>query len=455
MPGSDSERRSLLWLAVICALALALRAVVIANTQEAGIFADMQDYHDRAVHLLRTGTLWPDAFRVPLYPIFIAGVFKLFGESLVAVRIAQAVLGVATVALTYAVAKRVTTEGGALIAASVVAIYPALVLYSVYLMAETLFAFFVVLAIALWTIERPWAALATGVAIGAATLTRSTGMAVAGGIVLAEAFRLITRNAEMGNRTLARIALVLVGFALVLAPWMQRNYAMYGRLIPTDTAAGFNALLGNFEGATGRHPGIPAVDAAAEQYWSGTRNDLERSDVGLAVARDFVVKQPLRAADLAVRKVAYLFGVEGREHAWGYSFHLHGRRGAGTVWAWGMAIIISFPILMTLASIGAWRPGLSASAVGVTLVATLACVAAIHIASFGDSRFHLPWIPLLAIAAARAFAPLSARPWTMSRQVVLAVWWVCFALAWKDQAAELLRVLPQLAASPVPLQLPY
>ena len=32
---------------------------------------------------------------------------------------------------------------------------------------------------------------------------------------------------------------------------------------------------------------------------------------------------------------------------------------------------------------------------------------------------------------------------------------VCFALLWKDQAAELLNVLPKLAESPVPLQLPY
>jgi hypothetical protein len=62
---------------------------------------------------------------------------------------------------------------------------------------------------------------------------------------------------------------------------------------------------------------------------------------------------------------------------------------------------------------------------------------------------------LLAILAARAFAPLTASGWTMSRQVVLAVLLVCFALAWQDQVRELLTVLPRLAASPTPLQLPY
>jgi hypothetical protein len=286
-------------------------------------------------------------------------------------------------------------------------------------------------------------------------LTRSTGLAVAGGIALAEVFRLIAVRDELVGRALARGSLMLVGFAIVLAPWILRNYDLYQRVIPTDTSSGFNALLGNYEGATGRHPGLPAVEAAAQKYWSATRNDVERSDVGLTVARDFVLAQPLRATQLALLKVAYLFGVEGREHAWGYSFHLQGRRDADTVWAWGVALIVSFPGLMTLASIGLWRPGLSVSVVGVAMVATLLCVTAIHIASFGDSRFHLPWIPLLAILAARAVAPSSSKPWTVTRQAVLAVWLVCFALAWKDQTRELLAALPRLAASPVPLELPY
>lgn len=455
MPGLASDKRSVVWLAVICAFAFMLRAGVIINTQQMGVFADMQDYHDRAVHLLRTGTLWPDAFRVPLFSIFIAGIFKIFGPSLLAVRMAQAMLGVATVALTYGLARRVTTTRGALGAAVVVALYPALLLYSAYLMAETLFIFFAVFALTLWAIERPWAALAAGLAIGAATLTRSTGLAIVGGIVLAETVRLVRHRDELVGARMARVALLAVGFAIVLTPWIQRNYALYGRVIPTDTSSGFNALLGNYEGATGRHPGLAAVEAAGQRYWRDARNDVERSDIGMTVARQFVTQQPLAAATLAVRKVAYLFGVEGREHAWGYSFHLQGRRQPTIVWAWGLAIIASFPILMTLASIGCWRPGISASPVALVLVGTLVCVAAIHVASFGDSRFHLPWIPLLAVLAARAFAPLHARPWTMSRQVILAVWLVCFALAWKDQATELLNVLPQLAASPAPLQLAY
>jgi hypothetical protein len=280
-------------------------------------------------------------------------------------------------------------------------------------------------------------------------------MAVALGIVAGAALHLAIRRGAGGLGMLARVALLAAGIALALAPWVQRNYALYGRFIPTDTSSGFNALLGNYEGATGRHPGIAAVDEVTRTYWQSARDDVERSAIGMRVSREFVRNHPGRALALAVRKVAYLFGVEGREHAWGYSHHVQGRRAPSTVWAWGLALIASFPILMTVASIGALRPGLSWSPQAVVMVMTLVFVTLLHVATFGDSRFHLPWIPVLAILAARAFAPLTVSPWTATRQLVVAVWLVACGLAWMAQSRELLGVLPQLAASPEPLRLPY
>jgi 4-amino-4-deoxy-L-arabinose transferase-like glycosyltransferase len=311
------------------------------------------------------------------------------------------------------------------------------------------------LATVLWLSGRWWTALLAGFAVGAATLTRSVGLAVLAGMLLAEIVVLVQRRTLPERLAMIRVGALVVGFALVLAPWVQRNYGIYQRFIPTDTSSGFNALLGNYPGATGRHPGIPAVEAAAREYWTSARNDLERSDIGLRVARAYALEHPGRALRLAFLKVAHLFGAEGREHAWGYSYHLQGRRTANVVWVWGVALIVSFPLLMALGSVGLWRPGITRSAAAVVIVGTLVAATAIHMASFGDTRFHLPWVPLVAILAARAFAPLHARPWTLARQTLLAMWLVVFALVWKDQAAELMAVLPKLAESPVPLALPY
>lgn len=455
MPGSNSQPRVLAWLNLICITGFLLRAYVIAHMRSMGLFADMQEYHDRAIHLLQTATLTPDAFRVPLYPIFMAGIYALTGPELVVVRMAQAVLGSITIVLTYVAARRVVSARGALFAAFIVAFYPALILYSAYTMAETLFTFLALLALVLWLSPHVWTGLAAGLVVGLATLTRSVGLAVVGGILLAEIVSMARRRTMPERLAIVRSALFVVGLTVALAPWVQRNYAIYQRFVPTDTSSGFNALIGNYPGATGRHPGIPAVEAAAREYWSAARNDLERSDIGMRVARDYTVENPVRALRLAFFKIAYLFGVEGREHAWGYSYHLQGRRTATVVWVWGVAIIVSFPILMTLASIGMWRPGITQSPAAVVILCILATATTLHVASFGDTRFHLPWVPLLAVLAARAFAPLAARPWTLARQTLLAMWLVVFALVWKDQAAELMAVLPRLAESPVPLALPY
>jgi hypothetical protein len=113
-------------------------------------------------------------------------------------------------------------------------------------------------------------------------------------------------------------------------------------------------------------------------------------------------------------------------------------------------------LLFLAALIGFSRPGALTTDAGVLIVATLACAVAVHVASFGDTRFHLPWIPLLAVFAARAVAvvPGNARL-TWPRKAALFVGVVVLTAMWGSQLPELMTVLTRLAESEVPLQLPY
>ena len=113
----------------------------------------------------------------------------------------------------------------------------------------------------------------------------------------------------------------------------------------------------------------------------------------------------------------------------------------------------SFPLVMGLATVGLIRPGATRSDAGLLTVTALVCAVVVHVASFGDSRFHLPWIPLLAVFAARALDVESAL--SPARRAVATVCVIALALLWASQLPELLNVLPRLAHSPVPLQLPY
>ena len=82
-------------------------------------------FYLRIAHsILNTGTFAdngnPTAFVVPLYPIFLALMFKIFGDHLVAIQLIQIVLSALTLLLIYSTAKRLFGEHAALVAAALV-----------------------------------------------------------------------------------------------------------------------------------------------------------------------------------------------------------------------------------------------------------------------------------------------------------------------------------------------
>jgi 4-amino-4-deoxy-L-arabinose transferase-like glycosyltransferase len=453
---------SLLPVGIICAFGLLLRLAVLWSCLDVGLFSDMHDYQDRALYILQHGQLPPDAFRPPAYPLFLAGLYKVFGVHLLAPRLVQALLGTGVIALTFGLARRVAGQGASLAAAAVVALYPAWLLYPVYLMAENLFTFLTLLGIWLWAKARWWTALAAGLVLGVSVMTRAVGIATLAGLGVAAVWQ-IARPLELKARTnrvtaaaltVLSLMCLLIGAAVALSPWVRRNHDRYGRAIVTDTASGYNFLLGNNPRATGRLE-LDDVQAVSETYWGLARDDAQRSEIGYEEGWKFIAANPLDATVLAVRKLGFLVGLEGREHAWAYGHHYQGRRSPDAVRAWGLAVLASFPVLMALALAGALRPGLAGTPVGLTVGMILLVATGVHLASFGESRFHLPWIPLLAVASARTFSAEPRTPWTRPRLILFVAVLVLLSTWWTVQAPAFLGQLAALAESPEPLGLPY
>ena len=119
----------------------------------------------------------PTAFRVPLYPLFLAGLTG--GEPNYApVLIAQALVSTGTVVLAGLLAREWFGARAGLIAAAICAVYPYYVLHDVTLQETGMFIFLSTLAtwLALVARRRGSVALAAlaGLALGAAILTRAT-----------------------------------------------------------------------------------------------------------------------------------------------------------------------------------------------------------------------------------------------------------------------------------------
>src|SRR3954467_12269662 len=99
---------------------------------------------DGYTFLGHTTAHWP-----PGYPVLLAGVYKLFGADTANALIANAVLGALTVPLVYLIGLRAGGRAVAIVAATVLALFPGQILVADVALSETLYTFELVAFIAL------------------------------------------------------------------------------------------------------------------------------------------------------------------------------------------------------------------------------------------------------------------------------------------------------------------
>lgn len=337
-------------------------------------------------------------FRAPGYPLFLAGIYATLAleARLAASRLAQALLGAALAPLTAWLALLLGLSLSAARRAGVVAaLYPILWLYPIGLASENTFIPLVLLGlIALLLVERRGRmhhALAAGLALGAATLTRG---ALAPFLPLA-ALWLWSPLGRPASPRPARFRLAMaftVSASLVLVPWMVRNSLILGRLAFVENSAGYNLFVGYHPGGDG------GLDGEVSVIPLRFMDDGERDRWSRAQALKFIRADPGRALALLPRRLAYFWGPEDRELVYFYSNDYVGP--ISQPWlalAYGVLVLpllavgISAPFGMALAT--------DARARRLTLGLIAAALIA-YVPILAEPRFHLPLIPVLAAYAA-------------------------------------------------------
>lgn len=213
--------------------------------------ADEADYHAIATsfvsgHGFSDPGGHPTARRPPLYPAFLAALYAVFGPDPLAGRLAQVLLGIAVVALTAAVARRLFDRRVALAAAALAALNPFLAFISGYLLTENLYM--VLLLAALWLAPGPRAvmqaprrrALAAAALLAGATLTRPAGLPVFEWVIAA----VLLLGSLSWRARLGRALVMAAAFAVVVAPWHARNAVVMGGWVLT-THGGITFYQGN------------------------------------------------------------------------------------------------------------------------------------------------------------------------------------------------------------------
>ena len=271
--GSLSQNR--MSILVIAAVALAVRlAVVISWPHQLEVDADGYLQQARALAngdgFINKQLDEPSAFRPPLYPIVLS-VLLWLRVPYWGIGVFHALLGVATVVMTWGIARRLgLSHWRAFFAAAVVSFDPILVGYTVQAMTETLFTLLLTMVLFFWTTlhtsdpcrfdavtshkimgRRQWI---TGFLLGLTGLCRPTVWAFAMLVLVVWVWRqrrnlVSAAKWQFNNWRLVDWPVVnwrlVVGAFVIVAPWAVRNALMLGRPIVTTTHGGYTLLLGN------------------------------------------------------------------------------------------------------------------------------------------------------------------------------------------------------------------
>lgn len=237
----------LLTVAVLLTLVVRLVYGLFVFERIADRFSWRQDdeYSDIAYTLLTSGeyavseSAPPTMKRLPLHPLILAGVYGLFGRSAVAVRVFQSLLCAMTCILIYLTAKDIAGDRVAGLAALLFALYPNSILYSARTLSEITYTFF--LSILCLTLVRlfkspgVWTSLSTGLSLGMLMLVRGTTVLLPPFLLLA---LLSAHYRERLWRLIGGLALMTFVAALILSPWVIRNYRLTGKIIPLSIWGG-------------------------------------------------------------------------------------------------------------------------------------------------------------------------------------------------------------------------
>ncbi len=221
------------------------------------------------------GWLWP-----PGQPYFIAVVFSVAGENLVAVKAVQVVLSTLSVYLVFLITRlvfrNVTT---ALVAAGITAVYPNLIAFSHYLWSETLFIFlllcFVHTLLLSLTRHRCRFLIASGIFFSMACLTRPVLLPC----LVIVVFYFWSRLRATPRVLAAAIVVFAITAVAVLTPWAVRNHRVQGGwmvIAPT----GHHLWKGN----TGILRAEPEEAFTQEKYEASGETPVERDRYAFAKA---------------------------------------------------------------------------------------------------------------------------------------------------------------------------
>jgi 4-amino-4-deoxy-L-arabinose transferase-like glycosyltransferase len=347
----------------------------------------------------------PSSFYPPGYPVFIAAVVWTVwhtpipdGDLVRAVEYVQALLGVLSILLAFALARRLFNERVALVAATIMALYPNLITTTATLQLETVF---ITLSLATLLVLLPVATgadrsvarlVAAGAMIGVVALVRPTiGLLLLAFLVT----RLLARRPW--RETLVAFAVLTGAMVLIVLPWTVRNAVRLHAFVPISTGIGPALCMSrNVEATGGLDTGI--LERQCQPPLAGDPNAKDDGKVNTYATRralHWVLDHPVDEVRMWFWRtdLAYSHDTSGldeaRDHMDPRWFDVAAALSDGASY-----MVLGFAAVGIFVLVRRKRPD------GVFLLASTVAFAAVPIILFGDPRYRVPAEPLMVILAA-------------------------------------------------------
>ncbi len=350
----------------------------------------------------------------PGYPLFLTVIFYFFPNSLVAVKIVNLTLGLLTAWIVALLTWRLTAhKATATLAAFLFLTHPAILFAQSRSGPESLFTLlttgFVLALCQAFDRKKMLDFVIAGILLGMATMVKSTTI-----FFPAFLFGLVLLKKQWHSAFkiwMPRLALMVLGMLLVLAPWIVRNYLLVHQFIPTMTVAGTSATHGlyvcknfSFKANMGQQYSeaakqLNAVAAQLQlphrgmffQYFYTAEDEVRFNQHLLRTVYDEYRKSPALLAQCSLQNV--------------FNFWFAGRTWKSTI----LNVLVQTPYLI-LAALGVYfciRNGYFKQMVPILVFAGYFYI--IHLPIIALARYSVPLIPFLAIFSGIAIDELRMR----------------------------------------------
>jgi 4-amino-4-deoxy-L-arabinose transferase-like glycosyltransferase len=325
------RRHDIMLVAALLAVGLGVRLLVVWATRHSfGLRADGADYFRIASslahghgfgHSVIAPARGASAFRPPLYPFLLGGLFKVTGPSVAAARVLNAFVGTAALAVIGLLAFRVGGRRVGIVALAIGAVYPPLLLAGYAVQYEALYTLLTcgALVAGLRHAKQPgawrWVVL-SGVLVGFGVLCRESAA-----ILLVPLGVLVWTSAPSARVRLVRLGVLVACCVAIVAPWTIRNAVRLHAFVPVSTSLGF-AAGGTYNATSAAVPGnggvwiYPLDDPANRRLVSApTLNEVQVDAALRRASLRYVSDHPAYLGTVVASNTVRLFDLRGTKDA--------------------------------------------------------------------------------------------------------------------------------------------